>query len=572
MRIALAGFQGEIPQVEERALADQFSVNAINAIFENGAVAPIRQPTLVHQFLTEVASFYLFNGTWIGWASVVDVALAPIAANRIYFTGDGVPKVRDGATTYVLALPAPVSGPSVVNLTTPDPNFLETVFFCYTYVTSLGEESAPSPLSASLDTSAGVGIRVDGFSTAPAGRAITHLRIYRSQTSASGATGLYFVTEITTATTLFDHYSASLPLGELLPSADYDMPPDDLLGLTTMPNGMMAAFRGNEVYFCEPYRPHAWPEKYTMLVDYPIVGLAAFGSNLAVLTTGTPYVMQGTHPESMASEKMEAGMPCLSRRGIVDIGYAALYPSNDGLVMISSSEAKLITKGLFSREQWIGYSPTSIIADRFRGKYIFLRNVSTFTIYNGGGPDGYGVGVATDFVCSGPTLAGIPTDYIPVSGGTPDSSFGLQSLGMIDLESASPHFVKTDLLKPKAMYNDPATNNLYALASDSLSVYKWEDETAAPSVFTWRSKLFSSFIPQNFSAAFIRTQRPLITDDQFSVSLYGDGELVDTLITSNAIERVAPHDARSEWQIEISSSVPVVMMKVAGDVDELMVG
>ena len=36
---------------------------------------------------------------------------------------------------------------------------------------------------------------------------------------------------------------------------------------------MIAGWKDNEVWFCEPYRPHAWPVKYVVNVDYPIVGL-----------------------------------------------------------------------------------------------------------------------------------------------------------------------------------------------------------------------------------------------------------------------------------------------------------
>ena len=571
MQITLSGFQGEIPRLETRLLPNNFAENTVNASFENGVLGSIRNPALVATLGADAVSFFLFNGAWLSWGSVVDVALAPVATNRIYYTGDGAPKVRDGASVYPLALPPPAAAPTIANQSAPDPNFLQSVFFCYTYVTSLGEESAPSPLSALLDTSAGIVVRVSAFSAAPAGRAITAIRIYRSQTSAAGATGLYFVAEVATGTTFYDHNPASTPLGELLPSADFDQPPADLLGLTTMPNGMMAAFKGNEVYFCEPYQPHAWPEKYVMQVDFPIVGLAAFGSSLAVLTSGTPYIMQGTHPDSMASEKMESGMPCLSRRGIVDIGYAAIYPSVDGLVMISPNEAKLITGGLFTREQWGDFSPTTIIAERFKGQYLFMRNVEAFTVYDGNGPAGHAPGTFSTIVCSGPVLAGGPKLYASISGGTPDSSFGFQKLGSIDFEAQAPYFVETDLLIPKAMQNDPLTGHLYALGADRRSIYRWEQRDSAASTVIWRSKVFSSFVPTSLGAAFIRTIRPLATDDGFAIRIFGDGELVDTVATANEVERIIAAGMFREWQVEIETNVQVVSVQLATAVDELMV-
>ncbi|MGL1400235.1 hypothetical protein ACSTI4_24935, partial [Vibrio parahaemolyticus] len=76
----------------------------------------------------------------------------------------------------------------------------------------------------------------------------------------------------------------------------YNPPPAGLRGLTAMPNGMMAAFDGKDLYFCEPYLPHAWPASYTLTTDFPIVGLGAFGTSLVVMTTGNLYLVSGTAP------------------------------------------------------------------------------------------------------------------------------------------------------------------------------------------------------------------------------------------------------------------------------------
>lgn len=570
MKIVLGSFQGEIPRLDSRALPINYASVARNANFDSGILTPLRSTSIQHTFGSDVASFYLFNSAWLGWTGAVDVAPAPVASDRIYYTGDGAPKVLDGATVYALALPAPAAAPTIANLTSPDPQFLETTYFVYTYVTSLGEESAPSPLSASLDTSSGIVVRINAFTAPPAGRAITTFRIYRSQTSTTGATSFYFVADLPIASSLYDHNMVATPLGEVIPSTDFDTPPDGLAGLTAMPNGMMAAFTGKDVYFCEPYQPHAWPEKYVLTMDYTIVGLAAFGSNLAVLTTGTPYILQGTHPDSMASEKMESGLPCLSRRGIVDIGYAAVYPSTEGLAMISATDVKVISKGIFTREQWRAFSPETIVAERFRGQYMFLRNVSAFTVYNGNGPSGYTALERTDLVGSGPTLSGDPSAYVVISGGSPDSSFGEQRFGIIDLEGQSPFFIQTDLASPKAMLNDVASGNLYVLDSDFRTVRQWEDPSASPSVVDWQSKMFSSFTPASLGAIFIRTARPLLTEDSFAARIYADGILVDTVNTANMAERLRASGLAQEWVIEVASNVPVVSITAATSVDELM--
>src|SRR5690606_18334280 len=106
------------------------------------------------------------------------------------------------------------------------------------------------------------------------------------------------------------------------PSRHWTAPPDALSGLTAMPNGMMAAFVGKDLYFCEPFRPHAWPEIYVLTTDFPIVALGALGTTLWVLTEGYPYRVSGTTPGSMVMDKVEANLPCVNARAVVDLGHA----------------------------------------------------------------------------------------------------------------------------------------------------------------------------------------------------------------------------------------------------------
>lgn len=567
--LPIANFKGELPRLEPRALPVEFSQIAKNTTFENGMITPLRKTSVVNTFGADYSSIYLFGSTWLGWTGLVDVARAPVAADRIYYTGDGVPKVMDGLTVYPLALAAPVGAPTLTNLSTPDDAFLEDVFYAYTYVTSLGEESQPSPLSALLSTSPAVTVRVTGFSAAPAGRGITLIRIYRSKTSAAGVTALFFVAEIPVATATYDHSLSTAPLQEVIPSTDYDPPPATLAGLVSMPNGMMAAFSGNDVYFCEPYRPHAWPEKYVMTVDYPVVGLAAFGSNIAVMTSGTPYLMQGTHPENMVSDKMEKAMPCLSRRGIVDIGYAALYPSSEGLAMITGNDAKIITKGIFTREQWLQFVPSSMVAERFKGKYLFLRVTTPDNVYFGGSATPFGAGTFDQLKGNAVTL---PADTITISGGAADSSFGSQKLGILDFEGEAPYFIETDIEAPKAMISDETSADLYVLRADSRTVVAWEDVGTQYATYLWRSKVFSSFVPVHYGAVYVRTARPLITEDTFTVRIYGDGRLAATINRANKPERMPAFGYAREWEVEIESNVPVVTFQMASSIDELMQG
>ena len=54
---------------------------------------------------------------------------------------------------------------------------------------------------------------------------------------------------------------------------------------------MLCGFKGNTVYFSESFLPHAWPSTYTVSIDADIVGLAATGTHIFVLTNSNPYII-----------------------------------------------------------------------------------------------------------------------------------------------------------------------------------------------------------------------------------------------------------------------------------------
>jgi hypothetical protein len=165
--------------------------------------------------------------------------------------------------------------------------------------------------------------------------------------------------------------AASLP-GDALNSLAWLPPPVNLQGLVNMPNGMMAGFVGNQVYFCEPYYPHAWPIAYALSVEYQIVGLGVFGSSLVVCTQGKPYIISGIHPSSMSQEKQPLLEPCMSLRSITQDQYGVLYASPNGLVAIGPGVADVITKPLYNRTDWQVLDPSTMIATMYAGNYISL--------------------------------------------------------------------------------------------------------------------------------------------------------------------------------------------------------
>jgi len=524
MLIRINDFKGEIPRRLARLLPDNYAQSAVNSRLEDGAIGPMRSNQLVNTFLLSAKSIYLHNGTWMGWNGYVRAAPGPVATDRLYVAGDGVPKMYADAVWYNLALPAPINPPTLQALTAPDPDTKETIVYAYTFVTAYGEESAPSE-SASVEWSSGV-IRLSALEVPPVGRNITKLRLYRSETSALGVTDLYFIAEITPDNS-WDHDIALWPTMEAIATADFTTPSDALQGLTTLPNGMMVGFDGKALYFCEPYQPHAWPAKYDLFTDYNIVAIVAFGSSFAVLTEGTPYIGQGTHPDNVSLQKIEQNLPCLDPHGVVDLGYAAAYPSTEGLVTITATGAQVVTKPLFTREQWQGLLVgNSMVAGRYEGRYVFS-----------------------------------------FAGAHKTSS---AKTGIIDLSGTQPYFMVHNT-QADSYFTDVESGKLYLLKTGTLQVHEWDalDQTTFQQM-TWRSKVFDLPSPHTFSCA--KVEGSLTNDPEtFACDIIADGAVIHTITEINSAVRV-PTGWWERIEFEIRGDVAVSAISLATSMDELAQG
>lgn len=531
MRLRFADFAGEIPRRHPRLLPQSYAQVARNTRLDDGAITTFRVATQAHNFGMTIRRVVRFGGQWVGWSSA-DVAAVPgpIADNRLYITGEGQPKMRVGSTTYNLALPGPTQRPTIALIGDPDDDpEEERVVYAYTFRTEFFEESAPSPLSLPRTWRSGQIVRVSSFATGALNRGISHIRIYRSQTSALGTTDLYFVREVALGTGQFDHDIETDPLQEVIQTTDYDTPVAGLQGVIAMPNGMMAAFAGREVFFSEPYRPHAWPRKYALTVDHPVVGLVAFGPVLAILTQSTPYIAQGNSPEVMIMEKMEQNLPCLARHGIVDLGYAAAYPSHEGLVLISATGAQVVSRTLFTREQWRIMQPATFRAAQHDGRYL--------------------------------------VSYQPIGAGT-------RKTGLIDLSGEQPFFIEAtgDAI---SWYAEPGTGTLFYIPSPGTAgtVMQWDAPGAAPQKQRWRGRLNVLPMLTNFGAALVDAEQAPANkpagEPDATVRVFADGALVRQFTTLNQPVRLPSGFAATQWEVEVEGYAPITGISIATSIDQL---
>lgn len=239
--------------------------------------------------------------------------------------------------------------------------------YVYTYLTAYAEESPPSPATVVTGWSNGTWT-VDLFTPPPdqmgVTRDITQIRLYRSVTATAGATTYFWVADLPVTTAVYSDVITDdvVATNFQLLSQLWTPPPEDLQGIIAMPNGMAVGFRANEIWFCEPYRPHAWPASYTLTTEYPIVGLGVSGNSVVACTSGAPYVATGTAPASMSATKTQISEPCHSRGSIWGNTDGVYYASPNGLILVSQYGAVTNTSELWiTREKWQQLTPQKFV-------------------------------------------------------------------------------------------------------------------------------------------------------------------------------------------------------------------
>lgn len=525
--ITITDMGGIAPLMTPATLADRLAQVANNCVLHKGGVAPLYAATTVatptksgtKQSIYKFGDLSSDSQYWFSWTSVVNVARGPIAGTELktYYTGDGAPKKTNfslattGGTDYPFAaynlgVPAPANAPTLTQVSGTGPALQEERAYVYTNVTGWGEESSPSPAAIGTATSTLV-LQLSLFSSVPAGNYnVTARRIYRSVTSSAG-TNYYFVGEIPVATATFKDDIGVTSIGEPLATLDWDAPPDDLAGLIALPSGAMCAFSGKQVCFSVVGAPYAWPMKYRLTCDYPVVAVAALGQGVAVLTTGMPYFINTGDPESAQMVRIEEEQACISARSVITHQGTVMYASPDGMVALSPSGCTLLTEKMFDKEAWAAINPTSIFSVKHNHKY-----------------------------------------------------YGFQATGgfILDVDG---NFTTHDITATAA-YVDPVTDQLYVAVGTNIQ--KWNAGSAKTT--TWKSKVYKLPVPTNFSCF----QLKAASYANLTLRVYVDGSLsYSVAVTSEKPQRLPSGFLTYQYEFEVVGSDQWYGLAVANSISEL---
>lgn len=523
-RIVLEDFGGIFPIAQAHKLPVFGAQAAHNCDLRQGKVSPLKDAG----YLADLAKtgtlnslFKYLDSFWFHWTETVDCVMVPRASDTeglVAWTGEGTPKISDasivtgGGSTYPttsrpLGVPAPALAPSLTQLSAgsgDETEKLDLVYF-YTYINAYGQEGPPSAAATISDQYPNAQIRLSGLTTGPGGSYdIVYKRIYCITTAGT----MNKVADVLLATTTYDHTSGVVNLGIVCSSEDYDEPLDDLHSLVALKNGSLAGISGNQVCLSVPYQGHAWPLSYRYKMNTPGVGLGLVGNMVIVATEGVPHLLVADDPGNAYFEKPETVMPCVSKRGIVDIGSAIAYPTQDGYQVLGPGVNRNLLASLILPEQWRAYKPDSIHAVWFEDRIFAF----------------YDTGTA-------------------------------QGLLIIDPQNEK-HPLTTCSLYFDAAYADHKNGNLYLVKdrAGTNEIYEWGEGSDLTYTWTSREMLF----PGDLSLGACKV---VAAGTNVSMAVYMDGALIDTIVSPTDIPQwIADHAPGRKAYISLSGTDDVLAL------------
>jgi hypothetical protein len=441
-------------------------------------------------------------------------------AFTLRFSNDG-PKGRWFLDQWsLMLLPVQVSGETLPEDDTTPADV--TRAYVWTMVNTHNEEGPPSPPVVFTFPLGTIDVGIDYAPPAGDYAPIKELRIYRTPDNSSTAEYFYVgkvdVLGAGAGSVTFHDDVAAAELNEALASMNYYPPEPDLVGLTQLPNGILMAWKGNELHFSDAYKPWSWPPQYRITFgDYNVVGAIAVGGSTLVTTTGKPFVVAGVSPDSMTYSVLNTQQAGASKWALADLGGQIVYASHDGIVAFDGGLPTMaLSDNYFTRDVWRARYASGLATMRFAvwdGRLIVYSSANAFT------PFMLGLDEARGALTELPGLVAQCSFVSPVA----DQCFTVNGASLLRVAGG------------------PLLNT------------------------TWTSKTFVLPRPGNYSVA------QAVCSGSWTVDFYADGELRHSQagLAGNVTFRLPGGFLSDRWQIAITGSGTFSELRVAETATEL---
>jgi hypothetical protein len=273
-----------------------------------------------------------------------------------------------------------------------------------------------------------------------------------------------------------------------LESIDWDMPPTAALrGLTAGWNGMIFGHWENTLMVSEPYRPHAWPDKYKIALPHKINATIVDGNSLVVLTTGPAYMVYGAHPSALQHEALQHTQSSKESdlingvrppsRNVVRTPTGIVYASDEGLSIEAGGRSSNLTDKHYDKITW---------QEDYRGHFGKLRL-------------GYSNEKVVMFAKDAPSVPSVMLSY---------------ETGQLSQVTG---------YSVRSMFSLPGTDGLLVVTGDGVgqsSLYRFEDAVASRTWCNWRSKKFV------FAEPTVMGVGQVVGTGTVAINVYAAGRLV----------------------------------------------
>lgn len=475
-------------------------------------------------------------------------------------------RIEAGNPPFLLGVSRPGSAPPV-SPAGGSSGTLVTRSYVTTWVSAYGEEGPPSNptvVTGKIDDTWTVTLPTPDPDDLGVDRNLTLVRVYRTITSSAGVATYFLVTEQPIATASYADSAADNAISgnNQLQSFSWTKPPATLEGFCMMPNGILAAWRQNEVWFSEPYRPHAWPVEYVQMVEYDIVGLGVIGQTLVICTVGNPVAATGSTPQSMTLAKLAGFEPCLSRGSIISSPEGVYYASSSGLILVAAGQAQNIIRGIITRDRWNQLTGEGL----FRAARIGTSYYGFGSVVQGGFDE-----AAFD------TEAFSQSDFSGAQQGVFIDPYN-ERIGFSLLSSDTPVY---------GVQNDEWSGEVFVLKDGKVYYIEQEDIDFRREVGIWASKKFEAPDINNFSCIQAKFEAPEdfplnpvrntsavqdLQPDQYGlIRVYADDRLVMTreFREQGEVLRIPSGFKAHFWQFKIEANVKVLSCVLASTPKEL---
>ncbi|MEN6465540.1 MAG: hypothetical protein ABFD62_10205 [Syntrophaceae bacterium] len=295
------------------------------------------------------------------------------------------------------------------------------------------------------------------------------------------------------------------------------------------------------------------------------MGLGWIGNAIVVLTDQFIYLLTG-QADSMSTTKFPGRYPCLSKAGIVSCEIGVLYPSAEGIVLVTLDGPQLFSYDYFTKKQYTdNYSPSDIRAAYYNSQYFAFHNSGCFSLNI---KDKTLSRISTSPIAAAPHVSLEDSQLYFISGGEED---GVNALYKFAENSNDAYMIYTYRSKD---YLLPTDLN-FSSARVVLDVSEWGAANAAN--IASNAAIFASGGGQGV------VNEPTVNDGEVNYDglkkvytgntfrFYGDGVLLHTRsITSNDPFRLPGGVLYRRCYFEITGDLPVSEIAVATSMEELL--